>query len=142
MNIKLVFKLSVLILGLLLVVLFRQSMGSKTFTETLNAMFGATKPAHVVNWCADHVVDVVWVSDEVPEKLKNLSLSDLRETYCELKTEPIMGVDLNTVQWKKLAESSGAAGQKTTLEWNKALNLFKAGGMPFKSSDFGRELSP
>jgi hypothetical protein len=52
MNIKLVFKLSVLILGLLLVVLFRQSMGSKTFTETLNAMFGVAKPAHVVNWCA------------------------------------------------------------------------------------------
>lgn len=142
MNIKLVFKLSVLILGLLLVFMFRQTMGSKTFTESLSAMFGATKPVNVTNWCADHVVDVVWVSDEVPEKLKSLDLSDLRETYCELKTEPIMGVDLSTVEWKKLAESSGAAGQKTTLEWNKALNLFKAGGMPFKSSDFGRELSP
>lgn len=142
MNIKLVFKLSVLILGLLLVFMFRQTMGSKTFTESLSAMFGGTKPANVTNWCAEHVVDVVWVSDEVPEKLKNLDMSDLRETYCELKTEPILGVDLSTVEWKKLAESSGAAGQKTTLEWNKALNLFKAGGMPFKSSDFGRELSP
>ena len=142
MNIKLIFKLSVLVLGLLLVVMFRQTMGSKSFTESLNAMFGGGKTAQVVNWCADHVVDVVWVSDEVPEKLKSLGLSDLRETYCELKTEPILGVDLSTVEWKKLAESSGAAGQKTTLEWNKALNLFRAGGMPFKSSDFGRELSP
>lgn len=142
MNIKLIFKLSVLIFGLLLVVMFRQTMGSKSFTETLNGMFGVTNANNNINWCADHVVDVVWVSEEVPEKLKNLSLSDLRETYCQLKTEPILGVDLSTVQWKKLAESSGAAGQKTTLEWNKALNLFRAGGMPFKSSDFGRELSP
>jgi hypothetical protein len=142
MNIKLVFRLSVLILGLLLVIMFRQTMGSKTLTESLNAMFGGTKPANVINWCADHVVDVVWLSEEVPEKLKSLDLSDLRETYCELKTEPIIGVELNTVTWAKLAESSGAAGQKTTLEWNKALNLFRAGGMPFKSSEFGQELSP
>ena len=132
----------VLVLGLVLVLLFRQQMGSQSFQDVLNAMFGGTKPNNTVNWCADHVVDFAWVSTEVPEKLKSMDMAELRETYCQLTTEPISGVDLSKVEWTKLAESSGAAGQKTVLEWNKALNLFRAGGMPFKSSVFGQELSP
>lgn len=139
MNTKLVLKLSVLIIGLLMVILVRNYSGSGSLTAALNSLFGASS-AEKLNWCADHIVDVAWVSSEVPEKLKKLDMATLRNNYCELKTEAISGVELNQVQWTPLAESSGATGIKTILEWNKELRLFRSGGLPFKSSNLGREL--
>lgn len=139
MNTKLVVKILLLVLGLLMVVLIRNFSGSEGFTASLNSFFGITNEPEL-NWCAEHVVDVAWLSSEVPEKLKKLDMADLRNHYCELKTEPISGVDLDKVQWSPLAESSGATGIKTVLEWNKELGLFRSGGLPFKSSVLSREL--
>lgn len=139
MNTKLVLKVLILIFGLLMVVVIRNFSGSGNLTTALNSLFGVTNEPKL-NWCADHVVDVIWVSDEVPEKLKTLDIASLRSRYCELKTETIQGIDLDQVQWKKLAESSGATGIKTVLEWNKELGLFRSGGLPFKSSNLSLEL--
>lgn len=139
MNTKLVLKLSVLIIGLLMVIMVRNFSGSGSLTSALNSLFGSSS-VEKLNWCADHVVDVAWVSTDVPEKLKKLDMAMLRNKYCELKTEAISGVELNKVQWMPLAESSGATGIKTILEWNKELGLFRSGGLPFKSSNLSREL--
>ena len=139
MKTKLVLKLSILLFGLLMVVMFRNFSEKGSFTAYLNTLFGVVEEPRL-NWCADHVVDVAFVSTEVPEKLKKMDMSSLRKAYCELRTEPIQGVDLNQVTWAPLAESSGATGIKTILEWNKELALFRSGGLPFKSSILSREL--
>lgn len=139
MKTKLIIKLSVLLFALLLVVLFRQISGSGGFRKGINELFGVV-PVQKINWCADHVVDVIWTSNEVPEALQKLEMSSLRDYYCELKTEAISGVDIDKLTWAPLAESSGATGVKTVLEWNKQYEVFKSGGMPFKSSSFSREL--
>lgn len=139
MNTKLVLKLSILLFGLLMVVMVRNLTGSGSLTNSLNSFFGITSVPKL-NWCADHVVDVAWISAEVSEKLKKLDAADLRRDYCVLKTEPIQGVDLDKIQWVPLAESNGATGIKTILEWNKELGLFRSGGLPFKSSNLSREL--
>ena len=139
MKTKLVLKLSLLLLGLILVLIFRNYSGSGNMMSTLNAFFGVTNEPKI-NWCADHVVDVVWLSAAVPEKLKQHDLPHLRNNYCELITESIQGVALEQVKWEALAESSGATGIKTVLEWNKELSLFRSGGLPFKSSVLTREL--
>ena len=139
MNTKLVLKLSILLFALLMVVMVRNFSGSGSMSGALNSLFGVSR-APKLNWCADHVVDVIWVSSAVPEKLKKLDMADLRNNYCELNTETIQGVELNQVQWLPLAESSGATGVKSVLEWNKELGLFRSGGLPFKSSNLSLEL--
>ena len=136
MNAKLIAKLMMLVLGLLLVFLFQQKTGSKNFTEAMRAVFGPPEIKNTTNWCADHVVDFVWTSEQIPVAVKEQDMADLREQYCELKTEAISGIDLDKVVWQPLAESSGAAGAKTKLEWSPDMALFRAGGMPFMSSEF------
>lgn len=139
MKIKYILQLSILLSGLLLVIMFRNFSESGGFTSILNAFFSTSKTPKI-NWCADHVVDVAWTNDSIPENLKKLDMASLRNNYCELTTEAIQGVDLSQVEWVPLAESSGATGIKTVLEWNKEHSLFKSAGMPFKSSNFSRVL--
>ena len=139
MKTKLVLKLSILLFGLVMVVLFRNFSEKGSLANAFNTLFGITNEPKV-NWCADHVVDVVWVTSDISEKLKKLDMAALRNNYCELKTEAIQGIDLDQVKWTPLAESNGAAGKKTVLEWNRELGLFRSGGLPFKSSVLSREL--
>ena len=139
MKTKLVLKLSILLFGLVMVVMFRNFSEKGSLASAFNSLFGITYEPEV-NWCADHVVDVAWLSTEIPEKLKKLDMAALRNSYCELKTEAIQGIDIDQVKWVPLAESSGATGKKSVLEWNKELGLFRSGGLPFKSSVLSREL--
>lgn len=141
MNTKLILKVLTLTFGLLLVIMASQYSSSGGMKAAINSLFGVDIAGQQkLNWCADHVVDFTWLSTEVPEKLKKLDIPTLREDYCELKTEAIQGVDLDKVQWVSLAESSGATGIKTLLEWNQSLRVFRSGGLPFKSSSLSREL--
>lgn len=132
-------KIVTLVIGLVLVVMVYNYTSSGSLTRSLNDLFGVSN-ANSMNWCADHVVDVAWVAPEVPEALKQKPLSDLRRQYCELSTEEIVDLDVDQVQWSPLAESSGAAGQKTVLEWNPQYEVYRAGGMPFKSAKLSQEL--
>lgn len=138
MKTKLVFQLSILLFALVIVVIVRQVSESGGLKKSINDLFGIV-PEQKLNWCADHVTDVVWIA-QVPATLKDLEMSQIRDKYCELKTEAISGVDLDKLVWAPLAESTGATGQKSLLEWNAESQVFKSGGMPFKSSGLSREL--
>lgn len=138
MKTKLFLKVSLLVFGLIFVIIFRNSITSGTIGTSLQDIFNFSTPK--LNWCAEHVVDVVWISPDVPKKLKSLSPPTLREDYCQLTTEAIHDLQLDKVSWKPLAESYGAAGQKTLLEWNPESGIFQSGGLPFKSSGLLREL--
>ena len=140
MNKNLVLKVMILLFGLVLVLWFRQQMGSKNVTQTINAIFGVQPKKNQLTWCADHVVDVTWTEPSLPASVKALSMADLRDHYCSFELETITGVDIDKVEWKPLAESAGATGQRTTLLWNRDLGLFKSGGLPFKSSKLASEL--
>ena len=137
---KLVFKLLVLVFIFLIVVMFRQYTGSKTFKESVGMLFGVGGPSNTTNWCVENTADILWTTTEVSENMKQQDVPYLRSHICELTTEPIAGVDIDKVSWAPLAESHGPAGQLSKLEWNKELSLFRAGGMPFKSSKFAKDL--
>lgn len=138
MKTKLVWKLLFLLIGLVIVVMVRNVTESGGFKNSVNSLFGI-QPTRSLNWCAEHVVDVEW-KVQVVSPLAQLDMADLRSKICELKTEDIAGINLDEVKWSPLAESHGAAGAKTLLEWNADLGVFRSGGMPFKSSDFLKEL--
>jgi hypothetical protein len=67
-------------------------------------------------------------------------MSDLRSDYCTLKIEAISGVDTDKIEFEMLAESSGATGKHTILEWNRENAVFRTSGMPFKSPALTSEL--
>ncbi len=140
MNKNLILKIMLLLFGLVVIIWFRQQMGSKNTMQTLNSIFGVEPKKNQFNWCADHVVDFSWIETDLPTELKSLDMSDLRENFCSFEVEPIIDVNMDQVTWTSLAESAGAAGQKTTLLWNRNLKLFKSGGLPFKSSKFTEKL--
>ncbi len=140
MNSKLLVKVLFLALVLLLVLLGREKLGSSSFKEALNALFGVGTQKNMITWCVDNTVDVLWTNAEVAEVMKDHDLSYLRNHFCELPTEPIAGVEIDKVTWAPLAESRGPAGQLSKLEWNRENSVFKAGGMPFKSTAFSEEL--
>jgi hypothetical protein len=140
MNTKLLLKILVLVFIFLLVFMFRQYLESGGFKEGLNAFFGPTKNPNKINWCVANTVDFLWTQSDIPNDLKQKNLSYLRSNFCELDTEAISGIDIDSVEWSPLAESRGPTGQLSKIEWNKSLGVFRAGGMPFKSSKFANEL--
>ena len=137
MKTKLVTKLFILFVGLVLFVTVKFFLQEGGLTGFFSSFEDQSKR---LNWCADHVVDVVFVDTTVSDKLKALAPQRLREDFCELKIEDISGIDLDKVQWSPLAESAGAAGAKTVLEWNRELEVFRSGGLPFKSSALSLEI--
>ena len=139
MKIKLAVQLSVLLAGLLMVVLARHISASGGFKASVNALFGIDTK-NQLTWCAPEVVDVAWTTTDLPEKLKNKSASQLRSNYCTLKIEAISGVDTDKIEFEMLAESSGATGKHSILEWNRENSVFRTGGMPFKSPRLTSEL--
>ena len=139
MKINLAIQLSILLAGLLLVVMARHVSESGGFKANVNALFGIDH-RNELTWCAEDVVDVEWTTTDLPEKLKSKSMSALRSDYCTLKIEAISGVDPDKIEFEMLAESNGAAGKHTTLEWNRENGVFRSGGMPFKSTRLTSEL--
>jgi len=140
MKSKIIFQITVLLLALVLVLKFRDYAGSRTFVETVSSIFTSPKPANTMNWCVDKTVDVTWVSAELSENLKKLDGGDLRDLLCDVQTEPILNLEIDKVTWTPLAESHGPTAQKSLLEWNREYNVFRAGGMPFKSSKLSMDL--
>ena len=140
MNSKVVVKILFLLCVLLLVVLARQQLGSMSVKQGLAMLFGGTNPKNSVTWCVENTVDVLWTNAEVAEAMKDKSLSFMREQYCILQTEPIAGIEIDKVEWAPLAESRGPAGQISKLEWSRENEVFRSGGMPFKSTWFAQEI--
>lgn len=139
MKIKLAIQLSILLFALVMVVMARHVSESGGFKASVNALFGIDTK-NQLTWCADNVVDFTWTSEKVPATLKARDVADLRGHFCTLKIEAISDVDPDKLTFEKLAESNGATGKKSILEWNRENNVFRSGGMPFKSSGLSREL--
>lgn len=137
MNTKLVYKLFTLLAGLVFFIVGKSYVEGGAVKDFFSSFEDKSTK---INWCATHTVDFVWISEKVPGTLKQLDSASLRNSYCELKTEDISGIDIDKVQWVTLAESAGAAGAKAVLEWNPENKLFRSGGLPFKSSKLSEEL--
>lgn len=140
MNIKLIFKVSVLLFALVLVIAGRKFFSSSGFQQKANDVF-ATE-AKSFQWCSADRKIFVWTEPLFMQKYKNQPQANLAKRFCLLMAETIQGVDLKTVDWTQIATSVDSEGQTVVLEWNKEKNLFRADGLPFKSSSLSREINP
>lgn len=96
-----------------------------------------------MNWCPDHVVDVVWELNST-SKIENAWLTTdaqkIATTFCSIVMEPVDIVDKDVVQFFPLLTAISAEGKKITLEWNKEKGLFKVQEISFKSTESLKKL--
>ncbi len=140
MNIKLFFKISMLVFALVLVVAGRKFFTSAGFQKNANDVFAVT--ASPFQWCTFERKIFVWTDRALALKFKAASPEQLAKKFCLVQAETIQGVDIKTVNWTPIAESVDSEGQKVILEWNKEKKLYRADGLPFKSSSLSLEINP
>ncbi len=140
MNIKLIFKISVLIFALGLVLVGRKFFSSVGFKKNATDIFAVE--AHSFQWCSPQHQKFLWTEARLTQKFSALTATQLAKKFCLVYAETIQGVDLQKVQWSPIAESVDGEGQKVILERNLENKLFRADGLPFKSSSLGREINP
>lgn len=134
MSIKLIFKLSILVFALVMVIFASKYFSSAPFQSSLQDAFSIGAR---FEWCSPRNHDLKWLDENINRKMLNQSSSSaqkMTEKYCLVQMESIQGVDLKTAQWKKLAQGTDSGGQTVYLEWDPALHLYRAAGLPFKSS--------
>lgn len=140
MNFKLIFKISVLVFALVLVVAGRRFFKSADFQKNANEIFAVEgKP---FQWCSPERKTFMWIDTNLASRFKNQPPEAIAKKYCLILAESIQGVDLSTISWTPIAQSVDSEGQKVVLEWNKEKKLYRADGLPFKSSSLSREINP
>ena len=140
MNIKLIFKIGVLIFALILVVMGRRFFNSAGFEKNATQVFTATNSPF--QWCSFERKIFIWTDPGLIAKYKNQTQAMLSKKFCLVQSETIQGVDIKSVTWTPIAESVDSEGQKVVLEWNTEKKLYRADGLPFKSSSLSREINP
>ena len=143
MNVKLIFKVGILIFALTMVI-----VASRYFSSTLfqNSLQNAFEVGARFEWCSAQKQKIQWLNEKINQKMqamaKKIPERKLTEKYCVVQMESIQGVDLKTVQWQKLAQGVDSGGQMVFLEWDPVLHIYRAAGLPFKSSILDRDFSP
>lgn len=138
MNAKLIFKLSILIFGLCAVIYASKYFSSQPFQSSLDDVF---KAGSQFQWCTTTNSKFKWLNADIAQKTKALSKDMVAKKYCFVQMESIQGIDIKTASWAKLAEGLDSGGQVVYLEWDKALQIFRAAGLPFKSSVLYKDLT-
>lgn len=142
MGIKLILKLSILIFALVVVIFASQYFSSSPFQNSLQEAFSIGSR---FEWCSAQKQNIHWLNEDINKKMafyeKN-SVQKMTEKYCVVQMESIQGIDLKAAQWQKLAQGMDSAGQTVYLEWDPALRLYRAAGLPFKSSILDHDFAP
>jgi hypothetical protein len=138
MNAKLIFKVSILIFALVAVLFASKYFSSQPFQSSLDEAF---KVGSQFQWCSTTNSAFKWLNDDIAAKTKSINKDILAKKYCFVQMESIKGIDIKTAKWEKLAEGLDSGGQMVFLEWDKALQIFRAAGLPFKSSFLYKDLT-
>ena len=138
MGAKLIFKLSILIFALFAVIYAAKYFSSQPFQNSLDNAFQAGSQ---FQWCTTTNSKFKWINTDIARKTKSVSKDMVAKKYCFVQMESIQGIDIKTAHWEKLAEGLDSGGQVVYLEWDKALQIFRAAGLPFKSSILYKDLT-
>lgn len=140
MNVKLIFKISVLVFTLILVLAGRKFFMSPGFQKEATEVFAVS--ARPFQWCSSERKIFIWTEPVLATKYKNQPQEKLAKIFCTAAAEAIQGVDLTSAKWIAIAQAVDSEGQKVILEWDKEKKLFRGDGLPFKSTTLSREINP
>lgn len=139
MNKALLFKIILLLAGLLGVISLSQFISSSQFKQNLNGVFFPNVQSY--QWCDPRYENMRWSSaaSEVIAQI-NLKTKEERQKFCIVSFEGIQGVDLKSAQWSDLLEGAKPEGQKVILRWDAALKVYLVDGLPFQSASLNQAL--
>lgn len=143
MNIKIILKLSVLIFAFVLVIMSYKYFASPNFHDGLDALFNVpqnTGPTRDFEWCSAKQVKFDWAEAQFKDKFKSHHSSDQAKAFCTVAIEQVSGDLIKQAKWKPLAKALDSAGKAISLDWDPELRIYRAGGLPFKSTKLTKDL--
>jgi hypothetical protein len=138
MNHKFIFKIVILLFALVAVIFASKYFSSLPFQNSLDQVFQAGSQ---FQWCSTTDSKFKWLNVHMDQKTKSIDKTAVAKKYCLVQMESIQGIDIKMAKWDKLAEGLDSAGQVVYLEWDSALQIFRAAGLPFKSSILYNDLT-
>jgi hypothetical protein len=91
-------------------------------------------------WCSEFQGTVKWKDPALRAKYKRWTDHALRKKFCNVDLEPLSEAEMTNAKWQDLALAKDSQASFVKLEWDKALGVFRAAGLPFKSKKLSREL--
>lgn len=139
MNKALVFKIILLLAGLLGVIYLSQFLSSSQFKQDLNGVFFPNVQSY--QWCDPRQENMLW-SKVAPEATLKISLrtKEERQKFCIVSFESIQGIDIKSARWSDLLEGFKPDGQKVILKWDVGLKVYQVDGLPFKSTSLDQAI--
>lgn len=99
-----------------------------------------TKSVASFQWCSETKGTVKWQEASLKVKYKKWTDHALRKKFCKVDLEPLSEAEMSNANWRDLALATDSQASLVKLEWDKALKVFRAAGLPFKSKKLSREL--
>jgi hypothetical protein len=137
-NKKLIFKISILVVGLVSIFVFKGFLNKKSYQQP--DMAEITKTVASFQWCSETKGTLKWQEAQHKAKYKKWTDHALRKKFCKVDLEPLSEAEMNNANWRDLAVGMDSQATIVKLEWDKALQVFRAAGLPFKSKKLSREL--
>jgi len=136
---KLIFKIGILVVGLVSIFLFKGYLTNVNSNHQPD-MAEITKSVASFQWCSETKGTVKWQEAELKAKYKKWTDYALRKKFCKVDLEPLSEAEMSNANWRDLALATDSQASLVKLEWDKALKVFRAAGLPFKSKKLSREL--
>ncbi len=137
MNAKVFLKIVALVFGLILVIYASKYFSSNSFHSSVESLFNNI---NYFQWCSYEKHKVIWLDPAINKKMTDRQQSTHK--YCVVQMESIQGLDISHAQWRKVAQGFDSNGQVVFLEWDPATGVYRAAGLPFKSSILDQDLQP
>lgn len=132
MSIKIIFRVSVLIFALVMVIFASKYFSSEQFQSSLNDVFN-TK-VRTFQWCDGRPDHFKWIDADLENKFRMQPADRVSKKFCLVQIQPVQADDLKSVEWMKLAQGYDSGGQIVYLEQAMKGPVFRAAGLPFKST--------
>lgn len=139
MDKKLILKISILAVGLVGIFLFKGYL-TKINSNHQPDMAQITKSVASFQWCSESKGTLKWQEAQFKTKYQKWTDHALRKKFCKVDLEPLSEAEMSNAQWRDLALGTDSQAAVVKLEWDKALKVFRAAGLPFKSKKLSREL--
>ena len=143
MNKKIIIKLSLLVLGLVVLFYFKKSLEQFSQSSPVQApvapVFDDLKS---FQWCSEVQGQFTFKRGNHLLHFSKFSDAYIKKQFCTVDMESFAGIDVKKVtSWEVLATAVDSGGGQVLLEWNAEHRLFKADGLPFKSKKLAKKLS-
>ncbi len=110
-----------------------QKLQSPEFEQGLKLFWGASEPLQLTtsgpwDWCPEKTKDILVVQFQ-----KKIKAIDEVQAICKVEVGPVEQDWLKEAEWSVILIAQSESGLKSVLEFDSRHQIFRSGGLPFKS---------